>query len=558
MITSTTNSQGNAGDITVNAGSIDINNSQIKADLGVNFTGDVNFVDTELFLFDAVGNLLAENDDSDIAAGAGGSNSGLDSFIQFTFPEDGTYIIGVGAFSSFAEGGVINGSAIANKENYTLQVSLGNQITSGANGLINKDLGIENDSLATAQDINGSFSINEDPNIQDSTSIPHVSIDAEGDGTFDYYSFNATAGSLGIFDIDNTGIGAGNITLNVTNGDININGGSLISSSAAVGNVDVTIPFAPTTAQGGNVNIVTPDLLTIQDGSRIQVISGGEAISGNISINSGSLTLDQGRISAQTESGKGGLLNINVDDNLLMRNNSQITTNAGSNGNGGDININAKFIIGFPSTGLGNDIRANAGQGRGGNINIEAKAVLGFEESRLTVNQENDINDIDASSELGPQFSGTVNINVPDTNPLQGVDRLPTNPVSAETIATEACSPGGGGSSLTYKGKGGIPPEPTAPFSADALIPDGKPITIDKKTDLNSLLEGEIEQEPENPNYITADIKPIKTSMGDIYPARGIVKTEDGKIILTRYPTDNINTRTPHKSANCSLLKDEG
>ena len=87
---------------------------------------------------------------------------------------------------------------------------------------------------------------------------------------------------------------------------------------------------------------------------------------------------------------------------------------------------------------------------------------------------------------------------------------------------------------------------------ADALIPDGKPITIDKGTDLTSVLVGETEQEPENPNYIPANIQPIKTSRGDIYPARGIIKTEDGKIILTRYPTDNINTRTPHKSANCT------
>ena len=40
--------------------------------------------------------------------------------------------------------------------------------------------------------------------------------------------------------------------------------------------------------------------------------------------------------------------------------------------------------------------------------------------------------------------------------------------------------------------------------------------------------------------------------MGDIYPARGIIKTEDGQIILTVYPTDNINTRTPQISPNCS------
>ncbi len=66
--------------------------------------------------------------------------------------------------------------------------------------------------------------------------------------------------------------------------------------------------------------------------------------------------------------------------------------------------------------------------------------------------------------------------------------------------------------------------------------------------------------EPNNISTLQAqhpDIKPIKTSIGDIYPARGVIKTEDGKVILTTYPTDNINTRTPQISANCSILKDE-
>ncbi len=96
------------------------------------------------------------------------------------------------------------------------------------------------------------------------------------------------------------------------------------------------------------------------------------------------------------------------------------------------------------------------------------------------------------------------------------------------------------------------------------MSPDGKPITLDKETDLNSLLVEENRQEQENlnyrqedPHYIPTDIKPIKTDRGDIYPARGVIKTEDGRIILTTYPTENIYTRTPHKSANCNILKDE-
>lgn len=67
-----------------------------------------------------------------------------------------------------------------------------------------------NDTLATAQNIDGFFSLDFNPNIGDtvmntSTVIPHVTIEATGDGTFDYFSFTVpAAGIRGIFDIDNT------------------------------------------------------------------------------------------------------------------------------------------------------------------------------------------------------------------------------------------------------------------------------------------------------------------------------------------------------------------
>ncbi len=60
-----------------------------------------------------------------------------------------------------------------------------------------------NNTLATAQNIDGSFSLGADVNILDSATIPHVTINGTGDGTFDYYSFTvAFDGARGIFDID--------------------------------------------------------------------------------------------------------------------------------------------------------------------------------------------------------------------------------------------------------------------------------------------------------------------------------------------------------------------
>ena len=74
-----------------------------------------------------------------------------------------------------------------------------------------------NDTGATAQNVNGSFSLDFDANItlnnnptftNTSTTIPHVSIRATGDGTFDFYRFSSLGGRI-ILDIDATPAAAG-------------------------------------------------------------------------------------------------------------------------------------------------------------------------------------------------------------------------------------------------------------------------------------------------------------------------------------------------------------
>ncbi len=304
LITSTSGA-GNAGDITVGAGEILITGgATISAEVLPKSVSvlDEEIVDTELFLFDAEGNLLAEDDDSDITEGAAGSFSGTNSLIEYTFDEDGTYVVGVGAFDSTVDDGDITGDTITPGEKYTLQVSVENQpIFGNVNGSISKTE--PNNSIDAAQDINDSFSNRFDPNIQNSTSIPHVSISAVGDGSFDYYTFDAEAGSLGIFDIDQIltdnsivepgNIQAGNISLNATE-NITITDNSTISAATSGRSL-----------QGGNVNITTSNLLTVQDNSTVRVDSEGLATGGNIAISSGFFTLDNnGQVFATTASGK--------------------------------------------------------------------------------------------------------------------------------------------------------------------------------------------------------------------------------------------------------------
>ena len=474
-IISNTNGQGNAGNINITARQLLFINATINAGIDEDFSFDFSGIDSELFLFDESGNLLAENDDSDPASGAGGSTSVLDSFIQYTFSEDGTYIIGVGAFDSFAGEEGIVGDTIPQGLDYTLQVSVQNHpVQPDNNGLVNQNN--SNNSLESAQNIDNDFTLTFDPNIQDSNNIPHVSISATGDGTFDYYSFEATQGSTGIFDIDQIANNLDNINLQA--GTINI------------------------TATGGNVEVTNSSISTSTIGR-----------------------------------GNGGNININSPKSIILRENSQISTQAFNNSNGGNININADFIVAFPNQ--NNDIIARAEGGTGGNIIINAVDILGLE-IRDSKNSNN-TNDIDNISEVDPQLNGILEINTTNVDIRSQVKESPENFVEQETV-TQVCSVDAEeeNSSFIIKGKGGVPSAPTAPLSADLLLVEGETITPNNAQLTNV----------ETISKIPSHIKPLKTSQGDIYPARGIIKTEDGRVILTAYPTDSSVARTSN-SVSC-------
>ena len=62
-----------------------------------------------------------------------------------------------------------------------------------------------NDSIATAQNIDASFSLHSDHNITDSTTVPHATIHGTGNYTFDFYRFTvpeAGVNKISVFDMD--------------------------------------------------------------------------------------------------------------------------------------------------------------------------------------------------------------------------------------------------------------------------------------------------------------------------------------------------------------------
>ena len=131
-------------------------------------------------------------------------------------------------------------------------------------------------------------------------------------------------------------------------------------------------------------------------------------------LQAGTLQLNNGFIEAQTASTQGGDINLQIGELLLLRNESQITTTAGNaqaGGDGGNIDINSKFIVSIPEE--NSDITANAFTGNGGKVNINSSGIFGIERQQDVTGKS----DITASSQLG--ISGETNINADDTSSIQ-------------------------------------------------------------------------------------------------------------------------------------------
>ena len=176
----------------------------------------------------------------------------------------------------------------------------------------------------------------------------------------------------------------------------------------------------------------------------------------------------------------------------------------------------------------------SAVQGEGGEININAQSLFGIQEREAI--EDNQRNDIDASSEFS--LDGTVSINTPDLNPIQGATELPTNVVEPDQTVAQACAASrnaSGANSFVVKGKGGVPPLPTAPIDLEMIRINGELVANPTNTAMNS-------------SYA------IPTSQGYITPARGVIKTADGQIILTSVPISGHTSRTPNGSINCGKV----
>ncbi|MEQ8540255.1 MAG: filamentous hemagglutinin N-terminal domain-containing protein [Coleofasciculus sp. D1-CHI-01] len=275
----------------------------------------------------------------------------------------------------------------------------------------------------------------------------------------------------------------------------------------------------------GNLSIQTRQLI-VSDRAQITASSRqGSGKAGDIEIEANSIQLNQqGELITQSESGDGGNIRLQVDNLLLLRRNSTISTTAGqagAGGDGGNITIDAGFVTGIPTE--NSDITANAFEGRGGRIDITTQRIFGLEfRENMT-----SLSDITASSQFG--IDGDYNLELLNPiDPNQGLIQLPTGLVDAEKLIDRSCHAGGAAlaSSFTITGRGGIPASPLDFLSDDVMVSNW--VTLDGETD--------VQPKPEPVTSTPVQPKPI-------IEAQGWVKMPDGTIILTaQSPTATLST----------------
>jgi filamentous hemagglutinin family protein len=304
---------------------------------------------------------------------------------------------------------------------------------------------------------------------------------------------------------DTIGLGnAGNVTLNA-GGTVLIDGMSSNGRRSGIATQVTTDEGFTGKGEGGDINI-NARTLSITNHGVLSSSSTGQGNAGDININAGTVNLDnEGIIAAQTNSTDGGNINLTATDLLLLRRNSNISTTAGlakSGGNGGNININAKFIVAVPKE--NSDIRADAFLGNGGNVEINSQGIFGIE-ARPKPTEKSDIT---ASSELG--VSGVINITAPDTSSI---------------INSFA------------------PLFPT--IDTNALIADSCIVRGDKRQENSFFITGSGAITPNRPgvgvsNYTTGEVRGVEPTprpwkKGDpIIEAQGLFRLNDGRLLLSR------------------------
>ncbi|MEB3282642.1 MAG: S-layer family protein [Lyngbya sp.] len=337
--------------------------------------------------------------------------------------------------------------------------------------------------------------------------------------------------------INNERGSGGTLTVNASE-SVEITGTDTIGSNVENSRL---FTLAEGTGDAGNLSIFTPNL-TVANGGEVNVSATGTGEAGNLTVEANSIRLDNASLRAETRLGTQGNISINSPD-IQLRRGSQITTNSLETGTGGNITINSNQLVAIENS----DISANAQAGLGGQVIINADAIFGTQFRT----QQTSASDITATSELGAEFSGTVELNN-EIDPAQGLVELPQTVVDPAVLIAQYPCKQGTESEFVITGRGGLPPSPQETVRSEE--------TFVSLIELPSEVESRRNYSPSQRNSRTSprvqrnasQTSEEPVSSADIVPARGWIRNEKGEVILVAYdPTKTGVQRQRQRSIQC-------
>ncbi|MDF5729519.1 MAG: filamentous hemagglutinin N-terminal domain-containing protein [Rhizonema sp. PD38] len=446
LVSASTFSAGKAGNLTVNADSVQVigtssdgkSVSNLTSQAAPSATGNAGDLNIK------TGSLLIQGGASVNASTFGAGKAG-----NLTVNADSVQVIGTSS----------NGKSISNLSS---QAGLGVTGNAGdlnikTGSLLIRDGGqVSNGTFGTGRA--GNLTLNADSSVQvigTSSNGKSVSslLSQANLGTGNAGDLNIKTGSLLILDgarVSNSTFGAGkagNLTVNADSVQVigtSSDGKSIsnLSSQAGLGAIGAA----------GDLTVNTRELL-IRNGAGVSVRSSGKGNAGNLTVNARSIRLDnKATLSGDTQS-------INTNPNLeqatiilnskdlILTGGSNITTNAtGNNVIGGNINIDTDVLAALENS----FISANSTDFRGGRVIINSQGIFRSPESTIT-----------ATGAI-PQFNGIVQINTSDINPAQELVPLSTNLINTNTLIANSCIARTKKQQGTFNitGPGGLPNRP--------------------------------------------------------------------------------------------------
>ncbi|MEL6462274.1 MAG: filamentous hemagglutinin N-terminal domain-containing protein [Cyanobacteria bacterium J06621_15] len=336
---------------------------------------------------------------------------------------------------------------------------------------------------------------------------------------------------------------AGSITINasekieLTGSDPQFLVPSLIASSAIIEDEIIQKRFGlPSVIEGksGQITINTGQL-NIADGALLIVKNDGSGDAGILKVTADSINIDnKSSISAANKSGEGGNIDLQTQ-NLLLRRNSNISATSAGTGDGGNINIDTKILAALENS----DITANSEGSFGGRVEINAKGIFGTQFREFLTPES----DIAATSGLGAEFNGVVDINTITINPNSGLVELPTGLTDSSSKIKAGCSVNSA-NIFTATGRGGLPENPNQLFTVNNPVVDVINLVSISENNSNSI----------SSNSSTDNHKKDKKAQKEIVEAKGWVVDAKGNVEFVAEIPSTRNNSDGIQAANCQSL----